>query len=154
MEIKETNAIEVFAYEMKTTLKTMVNEVGDIPGVLMTELGKQGINPTGPQIWSYESISGECVGNPDEEILVGINIPVEKKGSDVGSYKFKNLLSYKFVQKTHKGPYSKFPEFYGKFIDDIDKEGLELEGSARECYINCDFENQDNCITDIQIAIK
>ncbi len=154
MEVKKTKAIEVFAYETKTTLKEMMSEVAHIPEELMKGLANQGLNPTGAQIWTYNRIDDECIGDPDKKFMLGVTVPVNKKGADTENYKFKNLQPYKYAQKTHKGAYSEFPEVYGKFIEEIQKAGLEIDGTSREHYINCDFENQENCVTDIQIGIK
>ena len=150
MEIKTSNKTLVFSYETKTTLKNMMTAIGEKPNDLMAELQKQGINPAGSQIWTYEG----CDGNPDAEFKLKITVPAEKKGTDKGEMKFIELPEFKFAGTTHNGPYSEFQGVYCKLMEDIAKAGLIPDGSSREVYLNCDFEDQSKCITEIQVGVK
>lgn len=150
MEIKTSEKQLVFACQTKTNLKNLMTGIGNKPDELMQELQKQGINPVGPQIWSYEGSDG----NPETEFILNITVPVNKKGEDKSDMKFHDLPAYKYVETTHKGPYSDFGKVYEKFMGDIAKAKLIPDGSSREVYINCDFEDQNNCVTEIQIGIK
>ena len=150
MEIKTSNKTLVFAYETKTNLKDMMTAIGEKPNDLMIELEAQGIKAIGPQIWTYEGSDG----SPETEFNLNITVPVEQKGADKGAMKFIELSEYKYVGITHNGPYADFPEVYNKLMEDVAKSGYIPEGSSREVYINCDFEDQTKCVTDIQIGIK
>ncbi len=150
MEIKNSKNRLVFSYESKTTLKNMMQAIGNKPDELMQALQKQAINPTGPQIWVYEGSNG----NPDAEFNLKITIPVEKKGADIDKMKFEELPPYKYVDTTHNGPYNEFSKVYQDIMGNVMKAGLIPDGSSREIYINCDFEDQSKCVTEIQIGIK
>jgi effector-binding domain-containing protein len=150
MEIKNTEKQLVFSYQTKTNLLNLMEGIGEKPNELMQELQKQGINPTGPQIWSYEGSDG----NPETEFTLIITVPVAKKGQDISDMKFNELPAYKYVETTHKGPYAEFGKVYENFMGEIAKANLKPDGSSREVYINCDFVDQNNCVTDIQIGVK
>ena len=150
MEIKNSDNRLVFSYEKRTTLKNLMQDIGNKPNELTEELQKQSINPTGPQIWTYEG----CDGNPDAEFNLSITIPVDKKGTDNEEMKFRELSAYKYVETTHKGSYADFPNVYENLMGDVAKAGLIPNGSSREVYLNCDFENQANCVTEIQVGLK
>jgi len=150
MEIKKSDRKLVFSYETKTNLKNLMQAIGNNPEELMNELQKQGINPAGPQIWTYEGSDG----NPDTELTLKITIPVEKKGKNAGEMRFEELPPYKYIETTHKGPYADFQKVYENIMRDVFKAGLIPDGSSREVYLNCDFEDQSKCVTDIQIGVK
>lgn len=150
MEIKNSNKKLVFAYETKTTLKDMMQAIGEKPNELMAELQKQSVNTTGPQIWTYHGSDGK----PETELILNITVPVEKKGKDTQKMKFIDLPAFKFVGITHTGPYAEFPEVYNKLMEELAKDELIPDGTSREIYLNCDFEDQSKCVTEIQIGIK
>lgn len=150
MEIKNSNSKLVFSYETKTSLKNLMQAIGNKPNDLMVELEKQGINPAGPQIWTYEG----CSGKPEDDFTLKITAPVAKKGKDSEEFKFEELPEYKFVGVTHKGAYSEFQDVYCKIMKEVEENNLIPDGTSREIYLNCDFENQANCVTEIQIGVK
>jgi effector-binding domain-containing protein len=42
---------------------------------------------------------------------------------------------------------------YQKIMGEVTRKSIPFSGVSREVYILCDFENQENCITEIQIEI-
>ena len=131
-------------------MKNIGQFVGDVPNKMIEEIQGQKLTIAGPQVWIYEGSDG----NPDTEFSLELAIPVEKFGKDTKEFKFKELPEFQYVETTHNGPYSDFPEVYQNFIGEIMKTNLEIGTLSREVYLNCDFENQENCVTKIQIGIK
>lgn len=149
MEIKNIEKQTVLSFETRTNYKNMLQFVGNTPAELMEYLAKQHISPVGNQIWAYEG----CSDDPEKEFNLKITVPVEKKGVDNEKFKFTELDSFKCASKIMKGAWSNFATFYPEFIGEIMKNGHQINGTNREIYINCDFENQDNCVTEVQIGI-
>jgi len=149
MEIIKSEKVLVYAFKTKATLNSMEQIVGESPKFIAQEIIKQNISIVGPQIWTYEG----CNGNPDKEFVLNITFPVNKKGKDVNEFVFKELPAYKYVKKIHTGPYSDFPKIYESFMSQIIEAKLIPDNTNREIYLNCDFENQNNCIIEIQIGI-
>ena len=54
----------------------------------------------------------------------------------------------------HEGSWDKFSQSYSSLIGEIMKSGRMLNGVAREVYLNIDFENSENNITEIQLGVK
>lgn len=148
MEIKEVLPVNVYYKSFKTTLKTISEFVKDTPAKMYDDLEKYGIIPTGPQIWNY--IGGD--GNPDTEFTLEIAIPVEKL-KDIPGMSFKEFESFSCVSAVHNGPWNLLKNTYETTISEIFKNGKQFGTSCREIYVNCDFENPENNVTEVQIGI-
>lgn len=150
MEIKTTEAVQVIACSLKTNLIDIVKNTGQTPQLLMDELENQGIAPQGPQIWEYRGCDG-C--KPEQEFDLLITIPVSKKGNDKGSFFFTELPALKCAETEHRGPWSELSGTYEKVIGELMQSGKQISGTCREIYVHCDFENQENCITNVQLEL-
>jgi len=150
MEFKTVAPVQVIASQLKTNLVELVKNVGQMPQQLMDELEKQGITPTGSQIWEYCGCDG-C--KPEQEFDLLIAVPVEKKGSDSNGFFFTELSEYNCAESQHKGPWSELGSTYGKVIPELLQSGKQISGTCREIYVHCDFENQANCVTNIQLEL-
>lgn len=150
MEIKTIEKTSVFEYATKTNLENLMQAIGNIPNEMTEELKKQSVEISGAPIWSYEGRDGD----PKSEFTLRITWPVKQQGKDTNKFRFTELPAYKFIEHTHKGAYSEFAKVYEKLVADITKNGLQLDGTNREVYLNCDFENQENCVTILQIGVN
>lgn len=103
-----------------------------------------------PQIWQYNGSDG----NPETEFQLDICVPVSAFVGDPGEFSFDELPSVRCLCETHKGAWSEMGHTYQKMIGEMMKNSWTFTGITREIYINCDFENQQNCITEVQIALK
>ena len=149
MEIKNEKPCLVFYKTVETTLKDIWNYVGTTPAQLMEEAAKLDLEVTGPQVWNY--IGGD--GNPDTRFQLEICIPVKEDTLNDPS-RLKALKPFKCAVTTHKGKWDEFKNVYEKLIGEIYQSGNTLGDTCREIYINCDFENPENNITEVQIGIN
>lgn len=151
MDVKTLDQMLVCGKQVRASISTLKEHVGTTPEALMVEIASQGIQPVGPQIWYYSG----CVGNwAEAQFDLLISIPVASAGANQNGFEFLSLPSYKCVSMLHKGAWDKLPQAYEVFIREINEAGLIMVGTSREVYINCDFENQENCITEIQMEVQ
>lgn len=140
----------VCGIKLRATLKTIHEHVVCAPDGLMKELVSQGINPVGNQIWQYIG----CDGNPEKEFDLLICIPVEQQGQDRNGYEFFTIGSFKCTSALHKGSWNDLGTAYGALMAEIGAQGLCMTDTSREVYHCCDFENPENCLTEIQMGVR
>ena len=56
--------------------------------------------------------------------------------------------------RLHCGAWMEMGRTYQVMMEEIAKKSMGFTGVSREIYINCDFENQQNCVTELQIVLK
>lgn len=151
METKTAPEMTVLMHEGKTTIANLMQYAGDKPQRLVSEAVKNGLHPTGPQYWIYEGGNGD----PNVEMTVKICLPVASFGGNYtnGEFKLEKLSSFKCVSTQHLGPWQEISGAYCGLMQHIEQEGFKYSGNCREVYVNCDFENQQNCITEVQMGI-
>ncbi|WP_075591278.1 GyrI-like domain-containing protein [Labilibacter marinus] len=150
METKKIEKTLVASHSLKTTLSKIYEAVGVIPNKVKEGIEKQNISPVAPQIWNYI----DCNGSMDAEFTLEVCIPVDKKGTDTEFISYKELQDFSCEAHTHNGPWSDFVEVYPKLFGELEKQGKAYTGNVREVYHNCDFEDQNKCVTEIQIEVK
>lgn len=150
MEVKEVGSMLVCGIKVRTSMSKITEHVGVKPEALMKELAAQEIAPVGPQVWCYTGCDGTSA---EAEFDLLIAIPVSKEGKEQNGFVFETLPSYRNVSVIHKGPWSELAAAYEQLVSNIANAGLTLVGTSREIYLNCDFENQQNCVTEIQMEV-
>jgi len=150
MEKKTVQKTTTLCISLETSLKDMMTETGNLPNQLIEKAAELKLEIVGPQIWVYEGSDG----NPNTRFELTIAIPVAKEAGDPGKFRFAEFPEYKCISEIHKGPWAGLGQTYQKLIPAIMQQGLSHTGTSREVYKVCDFENQENCITEIQIEIK
>lgn len=152
MKTKIAPAMTVLSFELKTSLQSMDKDVGEIPKEIYQEAAKANLLPSGPQHWVYKWKSSD----PNSEFVLKIALPVALFGNSYSGKKFKleNLESFKCLSTEHIGTWNNLKETYAKVMDKIKHEGLIPGTTNREVYINCDFENTENNITEIQFELN
>ena len=150
MEKKTVEKILALCISLDTTLKAMHTDINELPNELLEKAMELGLEITGPQIWVYDGTDG----HPDTPFELTIAVPVSNKTGDAGKFRFAEFPEFKCISEIHKGPWAKLVEAYCKLMPAIAQEGASITGISREVYHVCDFENQENCVTEIQIEIK
>lgn len=150
MEIKKIESVKVLKYSTKATLKDLASYTGVVPTELMTTVAEQGIEVAGSQIWQYTGSDG----NPDTTFLLEICVPIKEFKGDSGKFEFGVLPEIKCLSVIHKGSWSKMGATYGEMMAEIAQKKMSISGICREIYTHCDFENEANCVTEIEIAIQ
>ena len=149
MEIKQTGPLKVFYRTFETTLSEINTFVGSKPKEIKKEAIEMGLEITGPQIWCYYGTDG----NPKTKFKLDIAFPVkEEKKTDPG--KFKILEPFTCATTRLEGSWDNLKGCYASLIGDIIRNGHTVSKTCREIYINCDFENPDNNITEVQVGIN
>ncbi len=149
MEIKVYQGFNAIVYQTETTLRDMLTAVGETPSDIMNEIFRQGLNPTGPQIWIYEG----CDGQHDKTFKLKIAAPVDKLGTDTEKYQFMEIGEYRCATTIHYGQWQEMGKTYEILMNEMFVNGLQLDGTNRELYLNCDFETPANCVTELAVGI-
>ncbi|MFA9392712.1 MAG: GyrI-like domain-containing protein [Prolixibacteraceae bacterium] len=150
MEKKKVEKIQVLMYSMKSTLATIATDPGTIPMEIMQKAEELGLEITGPQIWQYRNVDG----NPNSIIDVDICVPIKAAKGDPGKFKFDVLPQVTCISELHKGAYAELTNTYKRIFGEMSRKGIMMGTASREVYTVMDMENQDNCITEIQVLIN
>lgn len=150
MEKKTVQKTTVLCISLTSTLKTLMADTGNLPNELMEKTAELKLEITGPQIWVYDGSDG----NPGTKFELTIAIPVNAINGDPGKFRFAEFPEFNCISEIHKGPWMNLGGTYQKLMTAMMKQGLSYTGISREVYQVCDFENQENCITEVQIEIR
>jgi hypothetical protein len=152
MEKRIAPAMTVMAFEGKTNMKSLFSFIGDKPKEVVQEAVKAGFHPTGPQYWIYEWNDL----NPEADFSLKICLPVSTMGKSYTGDRFKleKLSSFNHVQAFHYGPWENLKDTYSSMMAEMTKQAIVPGMVCREVYINCDFEQPQNNITEIQFGIQ
>lgn len=150
MEKKTVSATTVLMYALNATLKTIVTDSGNIPNELMAKAAELGLEVTGSQIWDYHGADGR----PDTKFKMKICVPVKEAKGDPGKFSFEELPEITCISETHKGPWNQLGNTYHRIFGEMSRKKLAPTGANREIYINCDFENEENNITEVQVVVQ
>jgi len=150
MEKKTVQKTTVLCYSLNTTLKNMMTDTGSLPNELVEKALELGLEIAGPQIWVYDGVDGSL--NTPFELTIAL--PVAKTAGEPGKFRFAEFPEMSCISEIHKGAWARLGETYQKLMPAIMQQGLAYTGISREVYHVCDFENQENCITEIQIEVK
>lgn len=152
MENKTAPAMTVLSCQIRTNMKNMLTDVGDLNKEIYKTAIEAGFQPTGPQYWVYKWESVD----PESDFDLRITLPVATFGKALNNGVF-NLVyedAFKCISKTHTGAYDTLKESYSQIMEYIEAKKIVPGNVCREVYMNCDFEQQDNCITEIQFGIS
>ena len=150
MEKKTVQKVNVLCISIDAKISSLVKDAGNLPNELVEKAMELGLEITGPQIWVYDG----CDDNPNTTFELTIGVPIAKAAGDPGKFRFAEFPEINCISEIHKGPWSKLGETYQKLMPAIAQQGFAYTGTGREVYLLCDFENQENCVTEIQIEIK
>jgi effector-binding domain-containing protein len=150
MEKKKVEKTNVISYSISTTLKTIANDCGQI-GIDIEEKAKElGLEIAGPQIWSYRGVDGK----PDTRFSLDICLPIKEAKGDPGIFKFTQLPEINCLSEMHKGPWTQLSNTYQRMFGEMSRKGMIPTGANREVYLNCDFGNEENNLTEVQVEIQ
>jgi effector-binding domain-containing protein len=150
MEKKTVQKTTVLCISLNSTLKTMMNDTGNLPNELVEKALELKADIAGPQIWVYDGADG----NPNTPFELTISLPVGKTTGEPGKFRFAEFPEFNSISEIHKGPWAKLGETYHKLMPAVAQQGLTFTGMTREIYKVVDFEHQENCVTEIQIEVK
>lgn len=149
MERKITQETTVLVYSLNTKLSSMKTDVGEIPNKIATKAMELGLEIAGSQIWQYNG----CDGNPETPFKLAICLPVKEAKGNAGEFHFEVLPEVSCISDIHEGCWSKLGDTYCRMFGEIFRKGIVPTGVSREVYHVCDFENEVNNITEVQIVV-
>ncbi len=140
----------VIQYSLETTLKNMMADVGELPMQLEEKVKELGLESTGPHIWEYIGADGQ----PETPFTLRMCLPVKETIGETGGFQFAELPEIQAVTTEHKGAWADLKDTYCAFVPEIMQNGLKMTGLTREVYHVVDMENQEKCVTEIQIEVE
>lgn len=151
MRITTVKAKKVMKFTTNATLKDLDKYTGTKPTELYAEAQKCGYQTFEPQIWQYTGADGK----PDTVFKLEIMLPITGDGNGLKPEGFEigEIGEFKALQTLHEGPWAELGPVYCKLMKHVADNALQITGITREVYIRCDFENQENCITEVMIGL-
>jgi effector-binding domain-containing protein len=149
MEKKTIEKTTVLMYSLNTTLAAIKTDPGEIPNEIVTKATELGLEITGPQIWQYSGADGK----PETVFKLDICLPVKEAKGDAGKFRFEVLPEVTCISEIHKGSWSDLGNTYQRVFGEISRKGIIPTDVCREVYHICDFVNEANNMTEIQVVI-
>ena len=149
MEKKSVEKTTVLMCSLESSLATLTNDVGTLANDLQKMASDLNLEIIGPQFWQYTNSDGQ----PNTKFLLDICIPVKEAKGNPSRFKFVELPVFNCISEIHKGPWNTMMNAYQKIMGEVARKSIPFSGVSREVYILSDFENQENCITEIQFEI-
>lgn len=152
METKTAPAMTVLSCEIRTNLKSLVSDVGDLNKQIFVKAIENGFQPTGPQCWIYkwESI------DPNADFQLRITLPVATFGKNMNDdvFSIQNEKPFYCVSTIHNGAFENLKDTYANIMEYMNSNSLVPGNICREYYLNCDFEQTENCVTEVQFGLN
>lgn len=152
MKKKTAPAMTVVSKTIKTTFKNLIKDIEDFPQEIVRAAIHAGLHPTGPQYWIYTWKT--CDMETDFELKICLPVATFGKSFTSKIFKLEKVDEFVHVKKIHLGAWENLKISYDKLIDKIKREKLLPGKTCREVYFNCDFENTENNITEIQYQVS
>ncbi|HUX84432.1 MAG TPA: GyrI-like domain-containing protein [Chitinophagaceae bacterium] len=150
MEILEIPPMSMLCSSHKVNFAGMMDHVRVRSRELYAASQQAGLEVTGPLYWIYQGADG----NPDTFFQLQIAIPVTPGTPIPAPFSLLRTEPFRCVSVRHAGPWTLFPEIYGKLLTEIQAAGHRLSGQNRELYLYMDFNDDRNHLTEIQIGIR
>ena len=149
LSVKETQPFTALCFTTRATLQTLSQYVRGVAETLYSEAANLGLEVTGPIQWIYTGVNG----NETNEFQLEIVLPISQPGNSSEQFTYQVFPSFRCATYTHTGPWSDFGELYDALFAQLYRDGYQNDGRVREIYSVVDVENQERCITEIQIAL-
>ncbi len=149
MERKTIEKQTVLMYSTTTTLATLMSDAGEIPKEIEAKARELELEITAPPVWQYVGVDG----NPETRFKMDICLPINAVKGDAGKFRFVELPEINCVTEIHKGSWYKLADTYNQVFGEMSRKGIVPAGASREVYHICDFENEANNVTEIQVII-
>lgn len=150
MTTKNEKEILVLKTSLSTTLEKLVSDTGSISESLMQKVSELNLEIGTSLVWQYRN----CDGRPDTVFDLEMCIPIKEMKGDSSPFQYSSLKEFKCIATTHHGSWSRLSSCYEKLMGFLYSNKYNYTGISREIYHVCDFENQDNCITEVQVGIQ
>jgi effector-binding domain-containing protein len=152
MQTKTIQPIHVLYFETETSFKDIMQYVRVVAHRLYREAYRKELEVTGPVYWIYVGADG----NPETHFNLTIALPVSYSEADLADseFKMKYLNTFNCVAGHLYGSWEGLGRMYGELANDLTAQKLIMSGENREIYLNMDFQNPENNITEVQIGVS
>ncbi|MFD2932391.1 GyrI-like domain-containing protein [Spirosoma flavum] len=148
-KIKETETFTGLSFATQATLQTLSRHVPDVANNLYAEATRLGLDITGPIQWIYTGINGD----ETNEFQLAIVLPISQTGNQSDSFSYQSFPAFRCASYSHTGLWSDFGELYNALFFQLYRDCYQNDGCVREIYSVVDFENPENCVTEVQIGL-
>ncbi len=147
----QTVPFTALTFSTTTTLQA-IGQYSHVPGELYDEAARLGLTPAGPIQYVYTGV------NSDEtnEFTLEIALPVATSENPTSRFATKTFDAFSCVQYTYAGPWDAMMAMYDALFATFYQAGYQADPDkrVREVYTVVDFENPENCVTEIQIGLE
>jgi effector-binding domain-containing protein len=148
-ELKTIHPATFLFHRVETTVADLINQI-PIGQKLFQAAVEQKLGISGPIHWHYFNFEGD-----HKPFILEVALPINNDGSDYhGQFQIKRTEKFSCVCITHEGPWNEIPGSYDKLVKFLALRGKTPSTTAREIYVNADFNNQEANVTEIQLGIQ
>jgi len=146
MQVRIHPAVMVLAGTYRTTLKEL-HQFAHVSKELHAEAAGKALI-SGPVYWIYHGTDGK----PDTPFTLEIALPIQGFfNSEI--FSIRELPAFKAVVYRHEGAWEQLPSTYEKILEYVEKHKIPIRDECRELYINVDFQQPSNNITEVQVGV-
>ncbi len=149
MELKLIKPISFYTFSAKVDFMEMMQYVRVMAQNLYGSAIDNKLEITGPLYWIYNGMV-----DMESKFDLDICLPVTHSETESKEFKIKTRTEFKCVSAIHTGTWFGLKNTYDKLSHFMEEKGYQPSGENREIYINMDFDEEDNNITEVQIGIK
>ncbi|WP_153796507.1 effector binding domain-containing protein [Foetidibacter luteolus] len=150
MQITAQPPVTALYFSTQTTLSSLAEHISTVAQLLYAECLRLQLWPAGPIHWIYY----EADGNPQTVFMLEIALPVDGTPNGETAFPVKQLPAFTCAVTEHRGNWAELGKTYGSFVPQVLHAGHKLNGQTRELYINIDFNQPENNITQVQVGVE
>lgn len=145
MQVRMHPAVTVLYSTHKATLKDLP-KLSNVSKEVYAEAANHSF-VSGPVYWIYRGADG----NPDTEFTLEIAVPIQGFFNS-SKFSIKELAPFKAVVIRHEGSWEKLGMSYEQIMQFVESNKIPIKDEFRELYINVDFQQPQNNITEVQVG--
>jgi effector-binding domain-containing protein len=148
-EIKTIAPSTFLFHRVETTVDQLIHKA-NVGQQLFKEAVEKNLFIAGPIHWHYINFEGDS-----KPFTLEISLPVGNTLPDYdGPFHFKRTEPFLCVCLTHEGPWNNIPKAYETLMQFAAKQGKGATTTAREIYVQADWDNQVANVTEIQLGLQ
>ena len=145
MQVRIHPAVTVLYSTHKTTLKEL-NQFNKFSKEVYSDAANHSF-VSGPVYWIYRGSDG----SPDTQFTLEIAVPIQGFFNS-SKFSIKELAPFKAVVHRHLGPRDSLCISYGEIMEFVEINRIPIKDEYREIFLNVDFEQPHNNITEVQVG--
>ena len=146
MQLKTLPPVTALVSTHRTTLQQLNQYIAVVASALYAEAAAHSLI-SGPLFWIYRGMDGK----PDTEFTLEIAVPIQGR-FESSKFTIKDLAPFKAITHRHEGPWDQLSGSYARVLQYVEDNKVVINDECREIYLNMDFNNPANNITEIQMG--